>query len=277
MHTVYTTDGLPSEEIRIDDDERREVHHYTYDANNKLIIHHIEIEEEGVSEQFEYTRDDKGRITEEIKFYGEDPGERILYSYGATDNPVSIERFDADGEPESFETIIYNEKYLPTEIKKMDGQRNLTEHSVVEYNEKELPVSKITRNGNGALVSTASFSYNDKDEIIRVTETNSDGVITSDILTTYDERGNVIERVIKDFHSRTLHFSYDDNNNCIEEITLDEHGNMIMKTSYQFNELNQVIEESGYYLDTNRGAKSGNSKSRYEYEYYTEEFISGKT
>ena len=269
VQSHYDEKGNLVEEFKIDDDDgTNERIVYMYNDQGKLIRHEHLMENEGISESFVYTRDEKGRVTCEWKHYGDDPGEKIVYHYEAHNQPVKIERYDADGDAESFETIIYNEKDQLIEHHKLAPDETFVEKTVITYNEKELPVEKHVYNNKGDVIQTTAINYNDKNEVIRVTEWNADGKVTSDITSTYDEKGNVTERKIKDFHSRTLRFAYDDNDNCISEETYDEHGNLVMRSTYEFDEHNHLTAESGYLLNTSGSGKHGNSHSRYEYEFW---------
>ena len=266
-HSIYDDNGKVIEETRIDEDGRSELHTFTYDQQGKLTRHHLEIEMDGVSETFEYTRDDKGRVIQEVKMYGDDEGEKLKYTFGTHDQPIAIERYDSDGELESIEKIIYDERDRLLEHHRFDNESKLLEKSVIEYNEKDAPTGKQVFDSKNKLTGTTLMVYNEKNELVRITEKNSEGKVVSDIITEYDEKGNVTERKIKDFRSRTLRFKYDDRNNCIEEETYDVNGNLTMKSNYEFDDNNRLMHESGYYLDMNRGAQMGNSQSRYEYEF----------
>lgn len=271
VHSIFNDKGNVIEEIRIDEDDQIEKHQFVYNDAGKLIQHDLLIESDGISEMFVYERDEKGRILKETKFYGEEEGERTIYEYSSHEQPVSIERFDADNEPESFDTITYNDKDLLTEHRRFNNEKKLIEISQLSYNDKNLPIEKRVLNEKSDIVSITTLVYNDKDELIRMTEKNKEGKTTSDIISVYDDRSNVIERRIRDFHSRSLQFVYDERDNCVEEAVYDEHGNMTMKSNYEFDEKNNPIAESGYFLDMNRGSQMANSQSRYEYEYWTPE------
>jgi antitoxin component YwqK of YwqJK toxin-antitoxin module len=265
----YDEKGNLVEEIKYDTDSGMpERNHYTYDEQGHLLTHQLVLEHDGVSETFIFERDAKGRLLSELKMYGDDPGDKVLYEYAAHEHPVKVEKFDADGEPESIETIRYDSKNLPLEIVKMDAQGTVVEKTTFVYLESGKPQLRATFGASGELMREMTFLYNDKGELARLTEKNDKGVITSDILTTYDERGNVVERKVRDFNSRILRFAYDDRNNCLEEDMLDEHGNLIMKNTFEFDEQNNLVSESGYYMDMNRSQNQANSIARYEYEWY---------
>ena len=269
-HTFFDEKGNLVAEEKIDDEEGiLEVNKYTYDASGKMLKHELIMEAEGISEVYEFNRDEKGRLLSEIKYYGEDPGEKTEYTYSTHDQPITIARYDADGEPESFEKIVYNERDLLVEHHKMGPDQKHVETTKIDYNEKDAPVEKRVYDNKDKLIRTTLISYNDKGELVRITEKNGDGIVISDIVSTYDDRGNVIQRKIRDFHSRTLRFEFDENDNCITEEVFDENGNLTMKSNFEFDENKNLLTESGYFMDMNRSAQMANTQSRYEYEYYT--------
>jgi len=268
-HTFFDEKGNLVAEEKIDEDDGiLEINKYLYDDSGKMVRHNLIMEAEGISEMYEFNRDEKNRLLSEIKYYGEDPGEKTEYSYSTHDQPVTIARYDADGEPESFEKIAYNERDLLVEHQKMGPDQKLIETTKIGYNEKDGPIEKRVYDAKDKLIRTTAISYNDKGELVRITEKNSDGIVISDIISTYDDRGNVIQRKIRDFHSRTLRFEFDESDNCITEEIFDENGNLTMKSNYEFDENKQLISESGYFMDMNRSAQMANTQSRYEYEYF---------
>ncbi len=268
-HTFFDEKGNLVAEEKIDEDDGiLEISKYVYDASGKMVRHDLIMEAEGISEIYEFNRDEKGRLLSEIKYYGEDPGEKTEYTYSTHDQPVTIARYDADGEPEAFEKISYNERDLLVEHHKMGPDKKVIEITKIDYNEKDEPVEKKVFDINNKLLRTTVISYNDKSELIRITEKNSDGIVISDVISTYDERGNVIQRKVRDFHSRTLRFEFDEHDNCITEEVFDENGNLTMKSNYEFDDNKQLIADSGYFMDMNRSAQMANTQNRYEYEYY---------
>jgi len=267
VHAIYDDKGNIVEEHKTDEETGAlEKNFYFYDPAGKMIKHELVIDSEGISEIFEYNRDEKGRLLTEIKYYGDDPGEKSIYEYGASDQPVKIERFDSDGEPEAIEKITYNERDLPVEHLKLDPTGKLIEKSIIGYSEQDKPLEKKVYGPDGKLIRETFLQYNEQGELSRIVERNGEGKITSDIHTYYDERGNITERSIRDFHPRVLRFKYDENDNCIEEEMLDENGNLTMRSVYTFDEQNRVVTESGYFMDMNRSHQMANTRARYEYE-----------
>jgi len=241
---------------------------YEYDEKGQLLKHHLEVEADGISETLTFNRDEKGRLVTELKIYGDDPGERIELTYSSHDNPITINRYDSDGEHETEETLEYDDSDRVVKHTRKNIIEKDLEISFIKYNEQDLPVKKEVKNADDKLILDVTLQYDDKGRMIRETEKNEGGKAITDIVSIYDEKDNVIERRIKDYHTRILKFHYDENDNCTEEAILDEHGNLTMKTIIEFNEHNLPLTESGYYTDTNRSQQLSNNTSRFEYEFY---------
>jgi YD repeat-containing protein len=268
--SFYDQNGNLCEEIKSGDDHsENERHVFEYDAQGKLIRHVLELTTDGISETLVYTRDEKGRVVVDQKFYGDDPGEKVTFEYHAHQQPVKIERHDPDGELESVEILTYDESDKLIQHQKFDAHNQIVETTSIAYNEKGLPSEKKVTDSDGNEISSTEITYDENGDVIRITEWNEQGKITSDVLSVYDERRNVTERKIKDFQSRTLKFGYDEHDNCIVEEVYDENGNLIRKHSYEFDDQKQITSETSLFLDPMRGGNFNNSSSRYEYEYWT--------
>src|SRR6185295_6425569 len=63
------------------DDSLEEKNTYTYDANNKLLEHTLLYAVEDMTEKRILKRNEKGKLVEETKYYGDDSGERTEYVY----------------------------------------------------------------------------------------------------------------------------------------------------------------------------------------------------
>src|SRR5664279_5384859 len=74
LHAMYDENGNVIEEIKIDDETGSvEKNIYIYDASNRILSHELIIESDGITEKFEFIRDEKGRLINETKYYSGDP------------------------------------------------------------------------------------------------------------------------------------------------------------------------------------------------------------
>lgn len=254
-------------EFRKWEDGGCETNRYTYDENGRVLLHELELEPDGAYEKWVFERDDQGRVLKETRFYGDDEGERMEYLYDQQDTPVSIKRYDSDGELESVETFEYNVEGDLINHRRTDATGNIQERSEITYQTQGQPASKSVFDPNGT-VSSMEIFYDDLGRIVRATERNSDGVLVSDIQTQYDERGNVLMRKIRDFNPRVLRFEYDDADRILTEEILDGNGNLIMRNTMEYDDAGQLVSETEFWLDVGRGTSHKNSVSRFEYEFH---------
>src|SRR5436190_1798344 len=80
------------------DGELEEKNSYQYESHGKLAEHILLFAAEDVTEKRIMTRDDKGRLLEEIKYYGDDSGERTTYVYNEKDQLTERKQLDEEGE-----------------------------------------------------------------------------------------------------------------------------------------------------------------------------------
>jgi hypothetical protein len=76
------------------------------------------------------TRNEKGLLISEIKYYGDDTGEKTEYEYDEKDNVTAIIRYDEEGLLISREEIKYDEK------------GNINDRTT--FNQDKIILSKIT-------------------------------------------------------------------------------------------------------------------------------------
>ncbi len=242
-----------------------------YDYNEQGVITRQKLTAEGemdMEETIVFERDEKGRLVKEVKYYGDDEGEKVIVEYGAHNNPVKVFKSDPDGDPESEETMDYDssDRLIKHHVKQFTEDSDVI--SQFTYNEAGKPACKIDTDTNGTVLSKVEFEYDEKGLLVRETEKNANDELISEIVTVYDERENIIHRDIRDYNSRKLIFEFDDNDNCIKEEIFDENGKMIMKTVFEFNEHNLPVSESSVASGIAFGVTDGNKESRFEYEYY---------
>src|SRR5690348_9494453 len=76
------------------DGELEEKNSYQYETHGKLSEHVLLYAAENVTEKRVLKRDDKGKLIEEIKYYGNDSGERATYLYDEKENLIERKQFD---------------------------------------------------------------------------------------------------------------------------------------------------------------------------------------
>jgi len=104
-------EGLVTSESKFDSGgQLEEKNSYRYESHGKLAEHVLLYAAEDMTEKRVMNRDDKGRLLEEIKYYGDDSGERVTYVYDEKDNLVERKYYDEEADLQSHETFVYDEK-----------------------------------------------------------------------------------------------------------------------------------------------------------------------
>lgn len=265
---TYDEHGNVLQSRKWEDDGAIESNTYVYNADGKIVEHAMSLETENVSERFVFERDSQGRVLSETKYYGEDPGERVVYEYMEWATPTKIFRYDADGELESTEILEYDANGNVTTHIKSDADGSIMEQAMIAYDVNQKPVNKSVVDSSNSIQSVSEIVYDDFGNVIRAMDKNAEGMVISDVVSQYDDRGNVVLRKIRDFNSRVLRFEYNDQDQVLIEEVLDGNGNLIMRNTMEYDEHGNLANESEFWLDTGRGRGDGNSVSRFEYEFF---------
>ncbi|MFM7217212.1 MAG: hypothetical protein ACKO1U_04245, partial [Bacteroidota bacterium] len=103
--------GHPLEESKFDSTGTlEERNNYSYTPLGKLIEHVLLYAIDDVTERRVLRRDDKERLVEEVRYYGDDTGERLEYAYDAGDRVISLKRYDEEGDYDYSEEYQYDDK-----------------------------------------------------------------------------------------------------------------------------------------------------------------------
>lgn len=266
--TVINSEGNVLSESKFDaDGEPEEKNSYRYEAHGKPVEHILHLIAEDMTEKRIFNRDEKGRLLEEIKYYGDDTGERTTFVYDEKDNLVERKYFDEEGDFQAHETFSYNKDGSLLEHKKTNKEGKIEEHRSF-INNDDRTIEQHEYNDDGSLSSKTIFKFDEAGKEISSIQTTADGKLISAVTTTYDDNGNEIEKQFKDFYSKTVRYSYDDNNRCLTNELFDVNGVLIRKNLYEYDEEGNVIAEQTYEMDTSRGGRDKHFGIRYEYEFY---------
>ena len=241
---------------------------FVYGSHGKLTEHSLLYAAEDVTEKRILNRDEKGRLAEEIKYYGGDSGERTAYLYDEKDRVCERKYFDEEGDFQSREIFLYDEKGSLAEHKKFDKEEKLEEHHTFSHNDVDHTILENEFNPDGFLASKTVLTFDEKGKELSSTKTTPEGKLISSITMVYDEHGNLSEKQIKDYYSKTVRYKYDENNRCISNELVDGNGALIRKNLFEFDEEGNVIAEQTYEMDTTRGGRDKHFGTRYVYEFY---------
>ena len=250
-----------------DDGEVEDKNTYRYNSDGKLLEHTLLYAVEDVTERRMLTRNEKGLLLSEVKYYGDDSGEKTDYVYDDKDNLVERTYYDEEGVFVSKENFKYDDKGSLIEDIKFDANNNIEEHSTFKQLDDK-SIEQIQHNPDGSLASRTVIRFDDNGKELSSEQTTHDGKLISSVANVLDERGNVVERHFKDFYSKTIRYVYDENNRVTMQELFDGNGTLVQKNLYAYDEDGNTIDTHTYEMDTTRGGRDKHFQTRYEYEFW---------
>ena len=268
LTVLLDVNGNSSEEIKyLPTSEVEEKSSYEYDTNGKLASHTLLYAIDNFTEKRVLTRNEKGLLISEVKYYSGDSGEKTEYEYNEKDNVTAIIHYDEEGEFISREEIKYDDKGGLTERCTYDINKKIVSR-ITFTNPADNQIEEIDYDTNGAITSKTIIIFNDKGKELSSVQTNPQGKLITSVKNTYDERGNIIEKIYKDFYSKKVKFEYNDKDLLIVQELFDEQGLLLRKNMYEYDDDKNVIAEQTYEMDTTRGGRDKHFGTRYEYEFF---------
>jgi YD repeat-containing protein len=264
---VFDENGHLNEEWKLQHGESSpEIHKYIYDEKGRLLEHHLSIPDDGIEERFVTKRDEQGRATEICKYYGDDPGERTVYSYDKGDDPIEVTIYDADGEFERKEEVTYNDQQHIAKriVTPADGQKRIYDYS---YNDKGWLMKVEEKDEKDKLLGRQEHEYTPEGLETRIRQTNGDGKQINEIISEYDALGRLIRKTTRGFHIRIHAYEYDEAGNIIEESLSDENNFVISRNRFEFDPEKRLLHETVYETDLTRAGRDTHLSNRYEYEF----------
>jgi YD repeat-containing protein len=267
LEAKYNDKGLLISEWKLQHGETSaELHTYAYDPQGRLLLHQLEIPDEGIEEKFVTQRNANGQAVEIQKFYGDDPGERTVYVYGENGEPSAITAYDADGDFDKCEKFTYDDqkRMVKREVKKSDNSETVLEYA---YNDQGLLAAVTEKDAKGNLLSRQEHDYTMEGLEARILLFNESGKQITEILSLYDENGRLVSKKSISYYTRIQRYEYDDAGNVVEESLSDENDFVISRTRYDFDDNSRLISETIYETDLTRAGRDTHYSNRYEYEF----------
>jgi YD repeat-containing protein len=244
--------------------ELEEVHSYTYDDKGRLLIHLLEIPEDGIFERFVTTRNAEGEPTMIVKYYGDDEGEKVEYVYGENAQVVKIMRYDADGEFEAEEDLEYDDQSKLL-VRKITSPSDGNKCYRFSYDENSNLIKEEDYDEDDQLSGYVEIHYDEENRETYVTRFNQDRKMISQLLTEYDELGRVKRKIAKSAHVRISSFDYDEQGRVIEESLSDQNDFVISRTRLSYDDEGRIAEEIIYETDLTRSGRDTHLSNRFEY------------
>lgn len=265
LQSFYDEDGNLLEELKyFEDGTVDEKNMYCWE-NKQLISQITEMPQEGMREEYRYTRNPEGKLIKEQKFYGDDSGEATEYFYNPDGQIEKVIKYDADGAKEHEEQFEFENKLLKFH-RIYDSSGSLI--SVSEFtNEDGRPVLRKENDESGNPVHETAYQYDDQGNLIKTVTKNPEGKVIESYSVKFDEHGNIIEKTFRDFHPRSYRYRYDEHNRCVEEEMYNAFGQIASKKVYEYNETGDLLSEINYNLDHHHSHHDSNKAHRFEYGF----------
>jgi hypothetical protein len=250
-----------------EDGEMEEKNSYRYNQEGKLLEHTLLYAVEDVTERRMLTRNEKGFLLSEVKYYGDDSGEKTEYVYDDKDNLIEKKYFDEEGVFSGRETFAYDDIGSLVEDIRFDANNAIEEHNTFKKIDDNT-IEQVQHNADGSMASRVIIKFNEEGKELSSEQTTSAGKLISAVTTVYDEKGNVTEKHYKDFYSKTVRYVYDENNRVVMQELFDGNGMLVQKLMFAYDEEGNLIDTHTYEMDTTRGGRDKHFETRYEYEYW---------
>lgn len=246
------------------DGELEERSTYVYGPHGKLVEHELFYVVDDAREKRVLTRNEKGNLLSEIKYYGDEEGSRTNYEYDEKENIIGIVNLDEEGVFASREEIKYNEKNVVVERIIIDVDSKIVSKTSFNYL-SPTQIEEVETDAKGDLISRTINTFDEKGNELSSVQTNPQGKLISAVANVLDERGNVIEKVYKDFYSKKVKNEYDELDRLTKQEIYDNSGMLVKRNSYVYDDEGNIIEEQNYEMDSSRGGRDRHYGTRYEY------------
>ena len=253
----YNADGIEEERIlrNFDQQGRRTeevVQHLLTETFDKRVI----------------VYDDVQRTSEEVQYYGTDPGERTLTRFHESGDILEIKHYDADGEFESRQVFGYNEKNQAILDEEYNSENELLQRTVTAYDEAgKMARQDISFPNKADDYHTVGFSYGhlSSEEVA----TGVDGSVLYTMNITYNGQGLETEEIrhnaLDPTDSWRIVSEYDGRKPTLREHYSDSG---ILLYRLQFTHANGLVTEEGRFLTAAYVGEVRNTIKRFSYAFW---------
>lgn len=245
--THYDEQGRAVREVKyFEDGSTDEVHEYTYDEKDRILEEKLYY---ALSESEDITRtsyDDISRTVEEVLYYGEEPADKTITQRDEHDHPLSIVRYDEEGEFMEKEVFEYHKPGLVKEHRFYDEQEELIKKETSIYNDQDEVVEQhIWSADQDELNQTVVIQHEPLKTLSEARD--EEGTLLYTRTHELDAKGRILKLIHADAQGgryQEQRNEYDDNDNLVMQEWVDGAGNLLRKQLFSFNENGQLQQET---------------------------------
>lgn len=267
QRTILDEEGRIIEEYHYDSNgQNSEIHMNSYSSGGKLVIASLSFPLDQVEESYRNTYDDSGQLIEQVKWYGDEEGERTIFSYHSPTKPSRIHYFDSDGESERVEILSYDEAGRLSE-QRTEGRDGLEDKVILSYPDSKHRIEEHF-DQDSRLLHRYEIEMDEQGNERSLLQFNSEGRRVARILSEYNEEGRLVKRESKSSQTRILSITYDEIGRKTEELLMDENAFIISRHHWEFDEAGLLSTETIYEADLNRTGRDTHLQHRFEFTDY---------
>lgn len=245
--TYYDAQGRAIKEVKyFEDGGTDEVHEYAYDEKGRVTEEKLYY---ALSESEDITRttyDDASRIVEEVLYYGDEPADKTVTQLDEHDHPLSIVRYDEEGEFLEKETFAYYKPGLIKEHRFLDDQEELIKKETSIYNDQDEVVEQhIWSADPDEINQTVTIQHEPQKTISEAKD--EDGNLLYTRTHELDAKGRILKLIHADAQGgryQEQRSEYDDKDNLVMQEWVDAAGNVLRKQLFTYSEEGQLQQET---------------------------------
>ncbi len=268
----YDDRGNLTKEVQYDNNGQVDVANgYKYDDKNRL-IEEIHYYEEEVGEMISYQLDSEGRIVRSETRYAD--GSVSVKDYSRTENMITIQAVDEDGDIESEDLLKLDEKGNILEEVHLDEDHKVESKFINTYNQKDQLISRVEFGENDEFIRKVLIEYDDKGNAVAETHLNRKDEVMDHITFSFDDHGNRTEWQNSTYLHRTI---FDEENRPVREERLNRRSSLVENfTEYKYDEEGRIESEKTFSMGEEYELEPGavtRTKSDFIIHRYTYEFF----
>jgi len=235
IESSYNQDGYLLTEVKTDYDGHKQLDHYTYNADNRLLLHTYEGHSVAIGSDYlgsgkvEYTYDEAGHLIRELHTDRSRTGDKVRhtdYTYSEAGHLLTVSEYDTAGALNSLLTYTVDDAGNILSRLKKDGAGRILQHVESSYDEAGILLREVTFTYDGVgnlIVSSELLKDPSSGKTLSKLTRKADGTLQDGTVYHYDAAAHLSEEIFYSDGEETNRIAY----------THDKAGNLLTK-SFRF-------------------------------------------